>query len=83
MKHAINIIIDTPLRINMQRGWETAADKKTSALWLDHLYNVQALTAFGALPPANDSSRWLDHITNLEQAGKLFEYNTITQYLEA
>jgi len=83
MKHAINIIIDTPLRINMQRGWETAADQKNRAAALERLYNVQALTAYGAIQTANDSSRWLDHITNLEQAGKLFEYNTITQYLEA
>jgi hypothetical protein len=83
MKHAINVIIETPLRINMMRGWETAADKQNRALWLDHLYNVQALTAFDKLPPANDSSRWLDHITNLEQSGKLYEYNTLIDYLEA
>jgi hypothetical protein len=79
---AINIIIDTPTRINMSRGWETETDKRNRALWLDHLYNVQALTAFDKLPPANDSSRWLDHITALEQSGKLYEYNTINAYLE-
>jgi hypothetical protein len=80
---AINLIIDTPKQINMMRGWETAADKQNRALWLDHLYNVLALA--NHLPPANDTidQRALRHIAGLDQAGKFYEYNTLTDYLEA
>ena len=82
MKHAINVIIETPTRINMARGWETEADKRNRALWLDHLHNVLALAAH--LVPANDTidQRTLRHIAGLETQGKLYEYNTITHYLE-
>jgi len=83
MTTAINIIIDTPIRINMMRGWETEAAKRNRALWLDHLHNVLALAAH--IDPANDTidQRALRHIAGLEAQGKLYEYNTITDYIEA
>ena len=57
MTTAINLIIDTPTRINIMRGWETERDKKNRALWLDHLYNWQAIAAFDRIPAANDTAK--------------------------
>ena len=57
MTTAINLIIDTPTRINIKRGWETANQRRNRALWLDHLYNWQVFAAFDRIPAANDTAR--------------------------
>lgn len=71
MALAINLIIDTPTRINISRGWETERDKRNRALWLDHLCNWLAFLNMEAIQPANDliNQRAYRHIHQLEQRG--------------
>jgi len=78
---AINIIIDTPMRINMLRSWETPRQAENRRQWKCHAIHLLN----DRLPIANDTvdQRTLRHIAGLEQSGKFYEYNTINDYLEA
>ena len=68
---AINIIIDSPMQINMQRGWETPAQADRRRIW-----KCEAMLSLAhRLPVANDliNVRAYRHIAGLEQGGFFYE----------